>query len=257
MPVGPAAHDGEAQQAAALGVVGHRRRRRRLEQRQHAQADAPRVAHVAQEVRVLPHAGDAKRLRVGAHGHHELVVGHIEEPVPAAGSSRASGGARLGDGGRVSVRRRQVGVARVRLDAHQLARKVDVVGPALAEHHAVQPADGLEHGPELERAHRRRRQQRREHEVRPRRDDDPLELGRVQLLRQRVARPARAQDHHSLLRSFVCWEGVQKPWLASAVVEGTMAGRRAREREENSQFACLGRHAACAVPFFSLLKPKL
>jgi len=217
-PCGSTADDGEAQQCAALSVR-HGRVRRRLEEGQDAQPDAPRVRHVAQEVGVLPHPRDAERLRVGPDGHDEPVVRHRERGAVGCGGGVGPRRVRSRAGvGRRAVGEDEVVVPRVGLHRHCLAGEVDVVGPALVEGDIAQAPHRLQHRAELDRSHAAARQQRREDEVAPRRDQDALELGWVQRAGQGVACPAGAEYHHpfSLLFSLCVYD------LAMLVSYGTV-----------------------------------
>lgn len=174
-------------QQAPPGVVVDRGARALLKEGQHAQADAARVANVAEEAGVLADAGDAKGLAVGADGHDELVVGDIGQGALGPSPSPSPGRRRARDG---LAREVVVGVL---LDADDLAGEVDVVGPALVELDrlvAAQAPDGLEGGAELEGADGGRGQQRREDKVGARRDDDALVLVGIEGAGKGVTGPA-------------------------------------------------------------------
>lgn len=130
-----ATHDGEVQQLAAL-LVGGDGQVGLFKRREHAGANVPGVADVAQKIGMLRDALDAKRLAVAPDGDDELVVGNVElGPVDGLD-------ARLG--ARVA--------ARVGLEADRLVGKVDARRPRLVELVDAQAADGLNGRAELERA---------------------------------------------------------------------------------------------------------
>lgn len=215
---GPAADDGKVQQAPPRLVVD-RGAGALLKEREDAQADPPRVANVAQKVRVLPDAVDAEGLAVGAHGDDEFVVGHVCHWALDCccccccrccccwGIMTVGGGAPI-FGRREDGLARQVVGGSVLLDTEDLAGKVDVVGPALVELDAAavvlaQAPDRLEGRPELEGADGGRGEQGREDEVGAGRDDDALVLCGIQGAGKSVACPACGKG----------FPGLKKIWI--------------------------------------------
>mmetsp|Transcript_38144 Transcript_38144/g.96512 ORF Transcript_38144/g.96512 Transcript_38144/m.96512 type:complete len:458 (+) Transcript_38144:509-1882(+) len=134
-------------------------------------ADGFRLVHVAQEVRVLQHAGDAERGALAACGQHQLVVGH-QEGLPVI---------------RARLHHLAVGVHCSRLGDEQR-----VLG---LEQRALDVGDGHGHRPRVDGAHGGGRKQRGEHHVVALADDgEVIQLG-VDVVQQARAAPARANHH--------------------------------------------------------------
>ncbi|KAG5983269.1 hypothetical protein E4U54_006268 [Claviceps lovelessii] len=156
----PAPDNGKVKQLPPLRVT-RRGQAGRLKGLQDLQPDGARVAHVAQEVRVLPDAFDAERLAVGADGDDQLVVPDLQHVSLDLGL----------------VRRGAHVPALVCFDANDLVLEVDARSPCLVELVQAETTDRLDHGAEFQRPHRGRCQQRCEDKVRPRRYEDPFRLG--------------------------------------------------------------------------------
>lgn len=231
---GAPADDGEVQEAALGDVVAGQggARRALFEEGEHAQADAARVADVAQEVRVLPDAFDAEGLAVGADSDDKLVVGHVGHGALGWwGDLRPTTTVRFGTYcscysfftstaaillllslNNLLLGRREDGLARevvrpVLLDADDLAGKVHVVSPALVELDATaaaQAPDRLEGRAELKGPDGGGRQEGREDEVGAGRDDDALVLCGIEGAGEGVP----AQPRERVRPLLLIWVGV-------------------------------------------------
>jgi hypothetical protein len=61
-----------------LHLLAGRRQTRRLKAAQQPIANLPRIRHILQKVRMLPHALGPKRLRIAPHGNNQLVPPHLK-----------------------------------------------------------------------------------------------------------------------------------------------------------------------------------
>mmetsp|Transcript_8731 Transcript_8731/g.36119 ORF Transcript_8731/g.36119 Transcript_8731/m.36119 type:complete len:284 (-) Transcript_8731:62-913(-) len=164
------ADDDERQELAAL-VSRERGVRGALEALEHAVADLARVVQVFEVAEILPLVGDARRIegvRLAPRRDDEKVVRDAERAARVVEHVGALDGPRLG------VDLERFGLVVLAEPGHRANRFLD--------------------RPKLERADGRRRQQRREEEVVARAHDAHVELGFVELARERVAAPARAED---------------------------------------------------------------
>lgn len=115
-------------------LVARRRQLRLAKSIQDLNADGARIGYIPQEVGMLPHALDAKRLAIAAHGNYQLIVLDLE----------------LVTLDEVQVHPRGRIITLVRLHQDPLARKVNVRRPGLVEPVQAQPPDWLRSRTELE-----------------------------------------------------------------------------------------------------------